>query len=183
MRALDLSKLHLPMKKILLLALSAACLAVAGCESMTSISDRMGERLSPSTAGVTKVFAGQQREVHAHAKQVVQDLGFRITRAGAAQGIIEAVNGVQADHGMRGSRQLSLKVNMTQYGEGVQVRIAISEIQESDSERHPGMGTETPMLDTPLYAAFFRALEKRLPKVDAAAGTPSVPANQPASGN
>ena len=160
------------MNKLLSLIITLGCLGLAGCESMSSVSDRMGERINARTAGVTRIFPGQQRDIHAAAKVAVAAIGFKITRAGAAQGHIEAISALQSENGLKGSRQLTMKVKMEQVGEGVQVRAAFSEIIEENFDKGPGMGTETPLLDTPLYEVFFRALEKQLP-----AATPLVPTN------
>jgi hypothetical protein len=168
------------MNKLLPLLLCVGALGFAGCESMSSVGDRMGERFHARSAGVTKVYAGQQRDVHAAAKTAVGTLGFKVTRSGAAQGTLEAMSSRQSENGLKGSRQVLLKVYLEQVGEGVQVRAAFSEVIEDDFNKGAGMGTETPLYDTPLYEVYFRAIEKLLPESALAAPVaPAAPVAKP----
>lgn len=170
------------MKNVIPLALALSCLVLVGCESMSSVGERVSERFSPSTAGVTKLLPGSQAEVHAAARNAAKQIGFRVTKAGAVQGILEAMSGLQSDGGLRSSRQVLLRVRMEQVGEGVQVRVAFSEVIEDEYTKASSMGTETPLVDSPLYGAFFRAMEKQLPQSATqpftAPATPPVPGGQ-----
>ena len=40
--------------------------------------------------------------------------------------------------------------------------VLLSEFNEADSSNQPGLATETPLTDTPLYEVFFRELQKNL---------------------
>jgi hypothetical protein len=45
---------------------------------------------------------------------------------------------------------------------GTSVEVALEEILETESSSLPGLATETPLRDTPLYEVFFRNLGKAL---------------------
>ncbi len=45
---------------------------------------------------------------------------------------------------------------------GTEMTVSFTEIIEADSANHPGMATQTPLKDTPLYEDFFRDVQRAL---------------------
>src|SRR5690606_3406737 len=127
-----------------LLLLALVCLAFNGCES---VRNDLG-------AGVRERFSGpvyQRRVVEAEAQAVfdaarvaLEQLGFRITRAGAAQQVIDGVGGLASDDRLRGSRQRTAKVRFAAASEGgVEVSALFTEVVENDFSAGAGRATET----------------------------------------
>lgn len=142
-------------------ALCLVSLLLVGCESMRAVKENMQQRIA-GPVGKTRSFAASQREAYVAAKTAVEAMGFRYLRGGAAQGEIDAINGIRADDSLRSSRQLSLKVRLHGSEESTEVRLILTEIIESDYNKGPGMGTETALKDTPLYEVFFRHVSQNL---------------------
>jgi hypothetical protein len=139
------------------------CLAFAGCESTRQ----------DIAAGVREKFTGPVYErrvveeesgtVFAAARERASAMGFRITRAGAAQGVIEGVSGITSDDTLRGSRQRTIKVRLSEAsGGGTEVAVLFTEIVEDDFNQGAGLGTEAPLRGHPLYAAFLDGLQQAL---------------------
>lgn len=139
--------------------------AFAGCES---VRNDLG-------AGMREKFSGpvyQRRVIEADAQAVfdaarvtLEQLGFRITRAGAAQQVIDGVSGLASDDRLRGSRQRTAKVRLATASDGgVEVAVLFTEVVEDDFSAGSGRATETTLRDHPLYEAFFSALSGRLAK-------------------
>ena len=142
-----------------------SCLAFAGCESTRhGIASGVREKFSGPTYE-RRIFAGESGAVFESAKAVVTDMGFRITRAGAAQGVIEGVSGISSDDRLRGSRQRTIKVRLGSASEGgVEVAVLFTEIVEDDFNKGAGLGTEASLRGHPLYAVFFEGLTQALAK-------------------
>jgi hypothetical protein len=157
------------------LALAACCAAalLAGCASddfPDSLHSVLGEREAPRS----KAFAGDQKTVFAAAKSAVDQMGYRFVRGGPAEGRIDALSGISAGDDTGSSRQISMKVHMDYSPDsGTTVTVAFSEILEADSSNQPGMATESPMRDTPLYEVFFRNLQQALLAPPTALGSAS----------
>jgi hypothetical protein len=137
----------------------AVCLAVTGCES---VRNDLGAGVREKFSGPTyqrRVFAGEPRVVFDAARSAVEQLGFRITRAGAAQQVIEGLSGLASDDRLRGSRQRTVKVRLASTPEGgVEVAVLFTEVVEDDFSAGAGRATEVTLREHPLYAAFFDAL-------------------------
>jgi hypothetical protein len=138
---------------------SLVCLALAGCES---VRNDFGAGLSEKINGPTyqhRVLADAPPAVFERARMALDQLGFRITRAGAAQGIIEGVSGLATDDRLRGSRQRTVKVRLeSTLDEGTDVAVLFTEVVEDDFSKGAGQGTETSLRNHPLYDAFWADL-------------------------
>lgn len=141
------------------------CLAFAGCESTRQgIATGVKEKFSGPTYE-RRVVAGEAAAVFDAARTRASAMGFRITRAGAAQGVIEGVSGITSDNTMRGSRQRTIKVRLSAAsGAGVEVAVLFTEIIEDDFNKGAGLGTEAPLRGHPLYSSFLDGLEQALTK-------------------
>ena len=141
------------------LSLGALLLVFAGCETM---GNRMRDKFGPAPSKV-QIYAADQSRTHAAAMEVVNQLGFRILRGGAAQGRIDAVSALRSDDAFRGSRQLDMKIrlNPTLDG-GTEVRVTLTELIQDDYNKSSGMGMAMPLRDMPIYAVFFRELAQAL---------------------
>lgn len=150
--------------KVFSLALAAFALFLTGCESVNSAAGSVKERWGLRNNGRVRVIEAEQRPVFDASVAAVKKMGFRITSSGAAQGKIDAVGDLQTDNSLRGSRQVTVKVRIEGRGAGCEVHLFLSEIIEDDYNKGAGMGTETPLADTPLYEVFFREVERGVGK-------------------
>jgi len=154
----------------------AACLAatfLARCES-DDFSDSMHSVLSGREAPRSRVFQADQKATYEAAKAAVDQMGYRFLHGGPAEGKIDALSGISGGDDAGSSRQISMKVRMeNSQDSGTTVTVSFSEILEADSSNQPGMATETPMKDTPLYEVFFRNLQQALQAPPTALGSAS----------
>lgn len=152
--------------KFVILALAALSLLLTGCQSMSSAAGSVKERWGLRNNGRARIVPADQRSVFDASLAAVKKMGFNVTRSGAAQGKIDAVGGLQTDNSLRSSRQVTVKVRIDEKGDGCEVRLFLSEVIEDDYNKGAGMGTETPLADTPLYEVFFREVERGVQKKD-----------------
>ncbi len=136
-----------------------AVFALAGCESVKT---GMREKLSgPSYQ--TRAFTGESRAVFDAARSSAEQLGFRITRSGVAQGVIEGLSGLVSDDRLRGSNQRTIKVRLTPASDGsTEVAVLFTEVVEDDFSKGAGQGTETSLRNHPIYESFFANLSRAL---------------------
>ncbi|MFA5266133.1 MAG: hypothetical protein WC378_20105 [Opitutaceae bacterium] len=146
------------------LFLAALSLFLAGCESMQSAAGSVKERWAARDTGKVRILPAEPKVVFEAARASIESMGFRITRSGAAQGRIDAVNGLQSDDSLRSSRQIVMKVRITRLGSGTELRAFLTEVIEDNSSTRTGMATETPLIDTPLYEVFFRQVTQTVGK-------------------
>jgi hypothetical protein len=146
-------------KSVLQICLGLLCLVVSGCESVRNdFGAGLGEKLHGPTYQ-HRVLAAAPAAVFERARTALSQLGFRITRAGAAQGLIEGVSGLATDDRLRGSRQRTVKVRMESTLEGgTDVAVLFTEVIEDDFANGAGRGTETSLRSHPLYEAFWADL-------------------------
>lgn len=141
------------------------CVTVAlvfGLVGCASVKTRVAERFS-APAYVTQTYAADSRTVFDAATAAVTQLNFRITRSGAAQGVIEGVSGLQSDDRLRGTVQRTIKVRLATNTEGkTEAGVLFTEIVEDDFNTGAGQGIETPLRNHPLYEAFFERLATAL---------------------
>jgi hypothetical protein len=159
------------MKSLTPIAACCAALLLAGCES--DLHDSVESIISAREAPRSRVFQADQKATYEAARAAIDQMGYRYVRGGPAEGELDALSGISSGDDVASSTQFSMKVRMTPAGDsGTNVTVSFSEIMEADSSNQPGMATETPMRDTPLYEVFFRTLQQGLqgpPKT--AAGT------------
>jgi hypothetical protein len=139
--------------------LLAACfLLSAGCDELP---DSLRDRIDGAEPPHVRVFSADRKATYAAALEAVGQIGFRFERGGPATGDLEAISGLATGDDLGSTRQFSLKarLNPTPDG-GTEVQVWIKEIVEGDSENHPGFATESPLRDTPLYEAFFHAVQQ-----------------------
>lgn len=140
----------------------AVCLALAGCESARQgIATGVREKIS-GPVYQRQTVPGEVSAVFESARATAAQMGFRITRAGAAQGVIEGVSAITPDDRLRGSRQRTIKVRLAAALEGgVEVAVLFTEIVEDDFNEGAGRATEVSLRDHPLYAVFFGGVNPR----------------------
>ncbi len=137
-------------------------LGLVGCESVESVKTGVREKFSGPTYQ-TRVFTGDSRAIFDAARASTEQLGFRITRFGAAQGVIEGVSGLVSDDRMRGTTQRTIKVRLTSAVDGgTTVAVLFTEIVEDDFNKGAGQGTETSLRNHPLYESFFGKMTQAL---------------------
>jgi hypothetical protein len=149
------------MKNPKLLAVCLAAALLGGCNS--DLQDEVRSALGPREAPRSQVFQADQRAAYDAVKAAVGEMSFTFVRGGPAAGQLEAMSGVASGDQPNSSRQILMKVHLTPAGEaGTEVQVSLIETIEADSSRQPGMATETPLRDTPLYSVFFRDVQNAL---------------------
>jgi hypothetical protein len=149
------------MKKLTALALCCAAAFLAGCSS--GVEDDVRSALTPREAPRTRVFQADSRATYAAARAAAEEMGYRYVKGGPAEGTLEALSEISTGDTTTSSRQISMRVTLSPADPtGTAVQVALDEILESDSSSVPGVATEAPLRDTPLYEVFFRNLGKAL---------------------
>jgi hypothetical protein len=154
------------MKRILVALIAiGSCLAFAGCESTRQdIATGVREKFSGPTYE-RRVIEGDAPMVFEVAKTTAENMGFRITRSGVNQGVIEGVSGIASDDQLRGSRQRTIKIRIgSASGGGVEVAVLFTEIVEDDFNKSAGQATEVSLRRHPLYTTFFYGLTQSFGK-------------------
>jgi hypothetical protein len=148
-------------KKLSVLLLAAVVLAGPGCESGPKLPAAFRERISPTYRPHS--VSAEQKTAYEAARAALRKVNFKFMSGGAAQGKLEALSVLQTGEGPRAARQISLSVKLAPGADGgTQVSALFSEIREDEFSKREGMGTSTPMHDTPLYEVFFRYLDEAL---------------------
>ncbi len=143
-----------------LLPVLVLALAGAGCESVSDATTAVRERIAAREAPTVRTYAAQPRATYEAVRTAATQMGYRMTRGGAAQGEFEAVSNVHRGDTQGSSRQLTLRVKLkpTLDGQGTEAAVRIGEVLEGDSSNRAGLATETPLRDTPQYEVFFERL-------------------------
>jgi hypothetical protein len=148
------------MKLLPLFALGCA-LVLSGCES--GLSDDVREALGPREAPQTRSYDADPRATFEAARQVAVDMGFRVTRAGAAAGELEAISEISSGDEPGTSRQVSLKAHLSPGPSGgTELELSLTEILQGATGAQESLATQTPLRDTPMYADFFRNVQTAL---------------------
>jgi hypothetical protein len=145
-------------------SLFAALLAAAllsGCES--SLPDDVRSALGPREAPRSRVFQADQKATYAAVRAAADEMGYKFEHGGPAEGRLEAMSPINRGDDPGSARQVSMKVTLSPAAEsGTEVEVSLVEVIEEDSANQPGMATETPLKDTPLYEVFFRNVQTAL---------------------
>jgi len=141
--------------------------ALSGCESLSTATDAVREKLAARDEPQLRVYPDvSSRVVYEAARVALGEMGFRLVHGGAAQGELDAISGVSgsdAANSGNSARQISLKVRLHVASDGAtEAKVWLKEIIEADSANHAGTATETPLRDTPLYDTFFRNLQRAI---------------------
>lgn len=112
----------------------------------------------------TRVFAGTQRDVFEAARASVAGMGFKITRSGPAQGVIEAFNALSTGETLKTTQQLRLQVRISPVAEGCEVAALFTQMLENDFNKGRGQATENAVKNTSLYDVLFGRIAGNLPK-------------------
>lgn len=147
------------MKSFLAPVLMLTALVLSSCDTM---SDGTHGRLGPPPAK-TRTFEAGPRAVYDAARVALDQMSFRVTGGGPAQGRIEAVSGLSTNDSLRGTRQISISIRITPSNDGgSEVSAELKEAIEEDSDRRQGFATETSLRDTPYYEVFFNYVGQAL---------------------
>jgi hypothetical protein len=146
--------------RILALALGAALLA--GCDS-TDFSQDVKTALGPREKPRSRVFQADERPTYAAVKTAAEEMGYRVVHGGPAEEELEALSPITEGEQPGDSRQISMKVTLSPAAEsGTNVEIALTEVIEDRIPNIPGVATQSPLTDTPLYEVFFRNVQQAL---------------------
>lgn len=146
--------------RILALALGAALLA--GCES-SNFSEDVKAALGPREKPRSRTFQAEERPTFDAVKAAAAEMGYRVVHGGPAEEELEALGPIMEGEQPGESRQISMKVTLSPAAEsGTVVEVSLTEVIEDKSSNTPGMATESPLSDTPLYEVFFRDVRQAL---------------------
>lgn len=146
------------MNRTLPWAFAALLIAAAGCDNVV---DNFRDRLQPNIEPHVHVFAADERTTYAAALAALDQIDFRFTHGGPAQGEMEAISSVMREDA--GARQVSLVAEFrVADGGGTEMSVRMKEAVEDNSDTHLGQGIESPLRDTPLYEAYFHAIDEQL---------------------
>ncbi len=112
----------------------------------------------------TRVFAGTQRDVFEAVRASVAGMGYKITRSGAAQGVVEAFNALSTGETLKTTQQLRLQVRVSPVAEGCEVAALFTQMLENDFNKGRGQATENAVKNTSLYDVLFGRIAGNLPK-------------------
>ncbi len=145
---------------------------LAGCEDMP---ESLRNRMPGGAPARVQTFAAEPKATFAAARAALDQMGYRMTGGGPAEGRLTAISEVSAGDWPGSSHQFTLRAEFHPALEapGTEVSVRMTEVIESDSTNHQGQGTETPLQDTPLVEAFFHGIQKNL------GPTPAAPAGPP----
>ena len=139
--------------------LVAGALLLAGCESRGSMSTRMRDRFQAPEPKV-QVFEAGREEVFEAARAAMRQLDFQISKAGVAQGILNAHSRLHASDSFGKARQFGMEVRFHSYEPGkTEVAVVLREQEESASFAG---ATDLVLREHALYGSFFSALEEAL---------------------
>lgn len=145
------------------LAVLAAAVFLAGCDSVSEATASVRARLAAHAQPRLHVFTADPRATYEAAKVAVNQMNFRFVRGGAAQGRLEAVSAVAPSDNLNGSRQITLSARFSNHLEGgTEVSLLLEEVIEGNSSQRAGQATAAPLRDTPLYEVFFRSVQQVL---------------------
>jgi hypothetical protein len=136
---------------------------LAGCEQ---VPESIRERVPGGGAAQPRVqvFQADPKATFAAAKAALDQMGYKFTGGGPAQGRMEAMSEISPGDWPGSSHQFSLHADFRPApdGPGTQVTVRMTEVIEADSTNHPGQGTENALTDTPLVDVFFHAIQQNL---------------------
>ena len=146
------------MKLYLFPVLMLCALVMTGCGSAPG---EVYGRAGPAPES-TRTFQSDPRSVYDAALVSLARMEFRVTKGGPAQGKIEAVSGLTKRDNLQGSRQITMSIRISAFGDSSEVSTELKEVIEEDSNDRPGFATETKLRDTPYYDVFFNGLAQAL---------------------
>jgi hypothetical protein len=144
-------------------------LGLAGCDSVDSLPGRVMERFEAPPPKV-RVYAGEQRAVFEAAVGATKNIGFIVSRSGAAQGLIKAHSPLHPGNGFGVAKQYSFEIHVDSYEPGKTEVSVLLHVQE-ESESFAG-ATDIPVREHGLYESYFAALDGLLAQRGEPVGTP-----------
>lgn len=139
-------------------ALIALGLGLAGCESGETFTEHISQRITPQPK--VQTFEGEQRAVFDAALAAMKVIDFRVTRSGAAQGLIQGISGIQSGDNVSSARQYTIEVHVHSYEPKTTEVSVLLHIQE-ESAAFSG-ATDLPLKDHRLYDSYFEAIQDAL---------------------
>lgn len=133
----------------------SAILLLSGCDSMP---DGMRQRVAPQPQ--VRVYEADSHIVFDAAVRGAKQLGLKVTRSGAAQGIVRAISEIQPANALGEARQYSLEAKLQPLESGrTEVAVIVREQQESSSFAG---ATDIPLRQHGLYDSYFAAIAASL---------------------
>ena len=132
-------------------------LGLSGCESSGDFPSAVSHIAQRGEPKVRDFKADKRGHPTTQRRRRSDGMGYRFVHGGPAEGRLEALSEVMSGDTPGSSRQVSLKVTFEPTLDGgTEVTALFSEVIEQDSSGQPGMATQTPMADTPLYEVAIR---------------------------
>lgn len=132
-----------------------ALLGLAGCDSMP---EGMRQRFAPQPQ--IRVIQAEEPAVFEAAQHAVKEIGFRVTRSGRAQGVVNGISEIQPANALGEARQYVVEVKLQSFESGrTEVSVLFREQQESSSFAG---ATDIPLRQHGLYDSYFNAVQAAL---------------------
>jgi hypothetical protein len=144
---------------------------LAGCVEMP---DSLRNRLPGVAQPRVRTFSADPKATFAAARASLDQMGYRFTGGGPAQGRLTAISEISPGDWPGSSHQFTLQAEFHPAldASGTEVSVRMTELIEADSASRQGQGTETVLQDTPLVEVFFRGIQQNL-------GSPPAPPSGP----
>lgn len=140
----------------LILFLGAIVTLLSGCQAVSS---RMKERFAPVPPQV-RTFEAERKAVYEASQVALRKMGFNVTRAAEAQGIVNGISGIRSSDVFRNSRQYVLELRIASYDPGVtSVSALLHEYNEGDVKAGP---TDQILREHGIYDSYFEMLQRVL---------------------
>jgi hypothetical protein len=140
----------------LLLLLCLGLFVAAGCDSVT---EHVRERFAAPQPQV-RTYAAEPRAVFDAAVHALKGIDFEVSRARAAQGVIQAHSRIMAGDSFSDTRQYTFDIAISRDDAG-QTGVSAVLKQQDESAAYAG-ATNLPVKQHGLYDSFFAALEREL---------------------
>jgi hypothetical protein len=133
-----------------------------GC---AEVPDSLRNRMPGGAQPRVRAFSADPKATFAAARAALDQMGYRFTGGGPAQGRLDAMSEISPGDWPGSSHQFKLQAEFHPAldASGTEVSVRMTEVIESDSANHPGQGTETALMDTPLVEVFFHGIQQNLP--------------------
>ena len=140
----------------LFLFLGAIVTLLSGCEAVSS---RVKDRFSPVPPQV-RTFEADREVVYAASQLALKRIGFSVTRAAEAQGIVDGLSSIRSSDVFKNARQYALELRIASYDPGVtSVSALLHEYNEGDVKAGP---TDQILKQHGIYDSYFEMLQRVL---------------------
>jgi hypothetical protein len=141
--------------RVFTLTILSLAFALAGCDSVPSLSERF-DPVPPQT----RIYKAERAAAFDAARHAMEQIDFKVTRSGEAQGIVDGLSRVETGNSFQGARQYAMDVRLSDASPG-HTAVAVLLRQQDESTSFAG-ATDKPVREHGLYGTYFAAFEHEL---------------------